>query len=64
MSMTFPDQNSRSAALYGRASQVLAGGSTRLTTYFSPYPIYAVSGSGSKVTDADAWKGSTASTTT
>ena len=53
MSMTFPDPDSRSAALYRRASQVLAGGSTRLTTYFSPYPIYAVSGSGSKVIDAD-----------
>ena len=53
MSMTFPDPDSRSAVLYRRASQVLAGGSTRLTTYFSPYPIYAVSGSGSKVIDAD-----------
>ena len=53
MTITYPDPESRSAALYRRASQVLAGGSTRLTTFFSPYPIYAVSGSGSKVTDAD-----------
>ena len=53
MTMTYPDQESRSAALYRRASQVLAGGSTRLTTFFSPYPVYAASGSGSKVTDAD-----------
>ena len=53
MTMTYPDQESQSAALYRRASQVLAGGSTRLTTFFSPYPIYAGSGSGSKVTDAD-----------
>ena len=39
--------------LYQRASQVLSGGSTRLTTYFAPHPLYAVSGSGSKVVDAD-----------
>ncbi len=53
MALAYPDQESQSAALYRRASQVLAGGSTRLTTYFSPYPIYAVSGDGSRVTDAD-----------
>ena len=53
MAMTYPDPDSRSAGLYRRASQVLAGGSTRLTTFFPPYPIYAVSGSGSRVTDAD-----------
>ena len=44
MTMTYPDQESRSAALYRRASQVLAGGSTRLTTFFAPYPVYAASG--------------------
>ena len=53
MAMTYPDPQSHSAALYRRASRVLAGGSTRLTTFFTPYPIYAVSGRGSKVTDAD-----------
>ena len=42
-----------SLALFQRASRVLSGGSTRLTTYFSPHPLYAVSGTGSKVTDAD-----------
>ncbi len=31
MAMTYPDQESRSAALYHRASEVLAGGSTRHT---------------------------------
>ena len=45
--------NSRSAALYQRASKVLVGGSTRLTTYFSPHPLYAVSGCGSRITDVD-----------
>ncbi|MEM7254999.1 MAG: aminotransferase class III-fold pyridoxal phosphate-dependent enzyme [Pseudomonadota bacterium] len=43
----------KSAALYERATQVLAGGSTRLTTYFAPHPLYAQSGSGSRVTDVD-----------
>ena len=53
MAATYPDPQSRSAKLYERATNVLAGGSTRLTTYFSPYPLYAVSGRGSRVTDAD-----------
>ena len=53
MATTYPDLQSRSAALYERASEVLAGGSTRLTTYFSPYPVYAGSGNGSRVTDVD-----------
>ena len=53
MAMTYPDPQSRSAALYQRARRVLAGGSTRLTTFFPPYPIYAQSGCGSRVTDAD-----------
>ena len=42
-----------SETLFERASRVLSGGSTRLTTYFSPYPLYAVSGQGSTVVDAD-----------
>ena len=53
MALTWPDPDSRSAALYQRAREVLAGGSTRLTTFFAPYPVYAVSGRGSRVTDAD-----------
>jgi len=51
--MVYPDPNSRSAQLYARASQVMAGGSTRLTTWQSPYPIYAASGSGCRVKDVD-----------
>ena len=43
----------RSEALYERACRVLAGGSTRLTTYHAPHPLYAVSGRGSRVVDAD-----------
>ncbi len=51
--MTYPDSTSRSAQLHARASKVMAGGSTRLTTWQSPYPLYAVSGSGCRITDAD-----------
>ena len=53
MSASFSQNNPKSAALYERASRVLTGGSTRLTTFFSPHPLYAVSGNGSKVIDAD-----------
>ena len=53
MTMTYPNLDSRSAALYQRAREVLAGGNTRHTIFFPPYPVYAVSGSGSKVVDAD-----------
>ena len=49
----FPDPESRSADLYRRACRVMAGGSTRLTTFFAPYPVYAVSGQGCRIVDAD-----------
>jgi glutamate-1-semialdehyde 2,1-aminomutase len=50
---TYPDDNSRSAALYQRARQVLPGGTTRATVALSPYPVYAHAGSGYTLTDAD-----------
>ena len=49
----YPDKASRSARLFERAKKVLPGGSTRQTVTFEPYPIYAVSGRGCMVTDAD-----------
>ncbi|MGH7682923.1 MAG: aminotransferase class III-fold pyridoxal phosphate-dependent enzyme, partial [Vulcanimicrobiaceae bacterium] len=49
----YPDSGSRSARLLERAKKVLPGGSTRQTVTFDPYPIYAVSGRGCMVTDAD-----------
>lgn len=49
----FPDFSCRSAALYERACRVLPGGNTRTSLFWPPYPIYAVSASGSRVTDAD-----------
>ena len=49
----YPDSASWSARLFERAKRVLPGGSTRQTVTFDPYPIYAVSGRGCTVTDAD-----------
>lgn len=49
----YPDPSSRSAQLFERAKQVFPDGSTRRTVYFDPYPLYAVSGRGCMVTDAD-----------
>lgn len=49
----FPDPNSRSAQLFGRAQDVLVGGNSRFAVYTSPYQIYAARGSGSRVIDID-----------
>ena len=49
----YPDPESRSAKLYGRALRVLPGGNSRHTVFFPPYPIYAVRAEGAKVWDAD-----------
>ncbi len=50
---TYPDFGSRSAKLFERALQVMPGGSTRVMTFFPPYPIYAAKASGYTVTDVD-----------
>jgi glutamate-1-semialdehyde 2,1-aminomutase len=50
---TYLERNRRSADLYSRALQVLPGGNTRTTVFFSPYPFYAVRGEGFRVWDAD-----------
>lgn len=50
---TYPDASSRSAQLFERAKRVFPDGSTRRTVTFDPYPLYAVSGRGCMVTDAD-----------
>ncbi len=49
----WPDPASTSAALYRRASRVFAGGITRLQVWFEPFPAYAESGAGARVTDVD-----------
>ncbi len=44
---------SRSRELYERAKQVMPGGNTRHSIAMAPYPIYAASGSGCRVTDVE-----------
>src|SRR5579864_1120920 len=39
--------------LYDRASRVMPGGNTRHSIALAPYPIYALSGSGCRVTDVE-----------
>lgn len=49
----FPDSNSNSAALYERAKEILPMGGSRSLLYMTPYPIFAKSGKGCRITDAD-----------
>jgi glutamate-1-semialdehyde 2,1-aminomutase len=49
----FPDDQSRSAALYQRARRVLPSGNSRTTVFFKPYPTYMRSGEGARVIDED-----------
>lgn len=43
----------RSATLFKRAKQALAGGTTGNLRFFHPYPLYFATGSGSSMTDVD-----------
>src|SRR5262250_1401624 len=43
----------RSAALHREAKKFLPGGDTRSATYFDPYPLYILQGSGCRITDVD-----------
>ena len=49
----YPDPNSTSAALFERGRRVMPGGNSRVGGMFEPYPLYAVSGKGCRVTDVD-----------
>jgi glutamate-1-semialdehyde 2,1-aminomutase len=49
----YPDNQSKSAALYQRALSVMPGGNSRHTVYFPPYPIYLKRGEGCRVWDVD-----------
>jgi glutamate-1-semialdehyde 2,1-aminomutase len=53
MHFHFPDASSRSARLFKRARDVMPGGNSRQTVMFSPYPVYAATGAGCRVTDVD-----------
>lgn len=50
---SFPDFDSNSAQLWKRACDALPGGSTRVQTFFHPYPTYIDSAQGCRVTDID-----------
>ncbi len=47
------DDTSRSKELYERALRVMPGGSSRHTLVMDPYPAYAASGQGCRVTDVE-----------
>jgi glutamate-1-semialdehyde 2,1-aminomutase len=45
--------NARSAAKFAEAQQVLAGGNSRLTAFFTPFPFYVERGEGCRIHDLD-----------
>lgn len=47
------DTATASRRLFARAQAALPGGNTRHTVHFDPHPLYAASGRGAMVTDAD-----------
>lgn len=50
---TYRDRTKRSRELFEQAGQVLEGGTTRTSVFFTPYPCYVTEGRGARVTDAD-----------
>ena len=51
--VSYRSPHSRSRELYRRAAGVMPGGNTRHSIAMAPYPIYAASGAGCRVTDVD-----------
>lgn len=49
----YPDNDSMSARLFGRAVAVMPGGNSRHTVFFQPYPIYAARAEGARIWDVD-----------
>jgi glutamate-1-semialdehyde 2,1-aminomutase len=49
----YPDEQSKSAALFQRALAVMPGGNSRHTVFFRPYPIYVHHAKGSRIFDVD-----------
>jgi glutamate-1-semialdehyde 2,1-aminomutase len=49
----YEDRTARSRELYSRARRSIAGGTTRTSVWFEPYPLYGVSGEGCRIVDAD-----------
>lgn len=52
----YEDRTARSRDLYVRARRSIAGGTTRTSVWFEPYPLYAVSGDGCRIVDADGFE--------
>jgi len=50
---TYRECTKRSRELFEHAGQVLEGGTTRTSVFFSPYPCYVTEGRGCSVTDLD-----------
>ncbi len=51
--IAYRSEDARSRRLYERACEVMPGGNTRHSIALMPYPIYAASGSGCRVTDVE-----------
>jgi glutamate-1-semialdehyde 2,1-aminomutase len=49
----YRQRNPRSAARFASAQNVLAGGNSRLTAFFSPFPFYVERGEGCRLYDLD-----------
>ena len=49
----YSELNPTSRALHERARRALAGGTTRTTTFFEPFPVYLTRGEGASVWDVD-----------
>lgn len=50
---TYRERTKRSLELFERAAQILEGGTTRTSVFFSPYPCYVDEGRGCRVIDRD-----------
>jgi glutamate-1-semialdehyde 2,1-aminomutase len=51
--IAYRSKSSQSRQLYQRATKVMPGGNSRHSIALSPYPIYALSGSGCRITDIE-----------
>jgi len=51
--MLYPNDNSQSAKLYGKARSLFPGGALRHPTFTQPYPVYAATARGCHITDVD-----------
>ena len=49
----YPDPQSRSARLFERGQKVMPGGNSRSGVMYAPYPVYAASARGCRITDVD-----------